>query len=91
MTNQSSPLDEEIMAALQAIIQLVVQRNSVREPFADFPDLLSAEDIVAMTRWSKSHVYEVMKRNDFPLANGREKPYCCFKRDFIDWLERKAP
>ncbi|AFC32178.1 hypothetical protein PM3016_5478 [Paenibacillus mucilaginosus 3016] len=89
--NQPTIYEHKVMELLGNLAEMLLKKEQPREPFADYPDLLSANDIIEMTRWSTSHTYSVMNRPDFPLANGGEKPYCVLKVDFINWLKREVP
>lgn len=88
--NQPGGYEQRVLDLLGSLAEMLLKKEP-REPFADFPDLLHADDIVGMTGWSPSHVYNVMRRPDFKLANGGEKPYCTLKKDFLKWLERECP
>lgn len=89
--NQPTGYEHKVMELLSNLAEMLLKKQEPREPFADFPDLLHAEHIIEMTGWSNGHVYGIFKRPDFKLANGGEKPYCCLKVDFIDWLKREVP
>lgn len=89
--NQPTDYEQKVMNLLGNLAEMLLKKNEPKELFADYPDLLHAEDIIEMTRWSASHVYGIMKRPDFKLANGGAKPYCCLKVDFIEWLKREVP
>ncbi|KEQ22851.1 hypothetical protein [Paenibacillus tyrfis] len=89
--NQPGIYENRVMELLGSLAEMLLKKEQPKEPFAEYPDLLYAEDVINITRWSSSHTYSVMKRPNFPLANGGEKPYCVFKRDFIRWLEREVP
>lgn len=90
----TSSYEESVVETLRVLAEALLKRTEPQpepQPFAAAPDLLHVKDIREITGWSSNHVYNVMKRPDFKLANGGQEPKCCFKTDFINWLRREVP
>jgi len=55
------------------------------EIFADFPDVLTAEQLASALQISKSGAYALLNRSDFPTLRigGRQR---VIKKDLLEWL-----
>ena len=59
------------------------------EIFADFPDVLTAEQLASVLQISKSGAYALLNRSDFPtLRIGGRK--MVMKKDLLEWLNRRT-
>ena len=59
------------------------------EIFADFPDVLTAEQLASALQISKSGAYALLNRSDFPtLRIGGRK--MVMKKDLLEWLNSRT-
>ena len=59
------------------------------EIFADFPDVLTAEQLSSALQISKSGAYALLARSDFPtLRIGGRK--MVMKKDLLEWLNSRT-
>ena len=59
------------------------------EIFADFPDVLTAEQLASALQISKSGAYALLARSDFPtLRIGGRK--MVMKKDLLEWLNSRT-
>ena len=59
------------------------------EIFADFPDVLTAEQLASVLLISKSGAYALLSRSDFPtLRIGGRK--MVMKKDLLEWLNSRT-
>ena len=59
------------------------------EIFADFPDVLTAEQLAPALQISKSGAYALLNRSDFPtLRIGGRK--MVMKKDLLEWLNSRT-
>ena len=59
------------------------------EIFADFPDVLTAEQLASVLQISKSGAYALLNRSDFPtLRIGGRK--MVMKKDLLEWLNSRT-
>ena len=60
-----------------------------KEIFADFPDVLTAEQLASVLQISKSGAYALLSRSDFPtLQIGGRK--MVMKKDLLEWLNSRT-
>ena len=60
-----------------------------KEIFADFPDVLTAEQLASVLQISKSGAYALLNRSDFPtLQIGGRK--MVMKKDLLEWLNSRT-
>ena len=60
-----------------------------KEIFADFPDVLTAEQLASVLQISKSGAYALLNRSDFPtLQIGGRK--MVMKKDLLEWLRSRT-
>ena len=59
------------------------------EIFADFPDVLTAEQLASALQISKSGAYALLNRSDFPTLRigGRTM---VMKKDLLEWLNSRT-
>ena len=59
------------------------------EIFANFPDVLTAEQLASALQISKSGAYALLNRSDFPtLRIGGRK--MVMKKDLLEWLNSRT-
>ena len=59
------------------------------EIFANFPDVLTAEQLASALQISKSGAYALLNRSDFPtLRIGGRK--MVMKKDLLEWLNNRT-